>query len=147
MFGGWRSVSLPDATVTELASNATRAYLGNATAMALHCNAPAHPKPAGKPNVTEACSQVRLRHDNAGHETHHHTMIEGRALQLELFGTRHAQVVSGMNYELFWTANVLCSPDSRQTLLKLHAQYYVPLRAPPMLQYVEQLGAADLTKG
>ena len=143
MFGGWRSVPLPDATVTDLASNATRAYLRNATAMALGCNSLAF----GAPNVTEACGQVRLRHDRAGPESQSHTMTDVWALHLEQFGVRHTQVVAGMNYELFWTANVLCSPDSRHISLELHAQYYVPLRAAPVLQYVEQLGTAGQTKG
>ena len=113
--------------------------------MALDCKA--HPKPVGAPNVTEACSQVRLRRDKTDDEAQFHTMTDVRALHLEQFGTRHAQVVAGLNYELFWTANVLCSPDSRQTLLKLHAQCYIPLRAAPMLQYVEQLNTAGPTKG
>ena len=64
VFGGWRAVPLPDETVTGLASAATRAYLENATAVALGCIA-AHPMPVGSPNVTKACSQVQLRQDKA----------------------------------------------------------------------------------
>ena len=74
-------------------------------------------------------------------------MTESQAQHLQHAGTRHAQVVAGMNYELFWTANILCSPEDMQKSIKLHAQYYVPLHAAPMLRYVERLRPAEKTEG
>ena len=54
-------MSLPDTTVTELATAATQAFVLNASAAVLGCSAASHPKPFGAPKPMEACSQVRRK--------------------------------------------------------------------------------------